>query len=129
MFLSHSPPSYALQQGATVVMACRSLEHAQTAREDILRDTQNYGPIPDATKRLIPLHLDLEDFPSVQQFVSDFHALNLPLHVLVNNAGVHLKPHKRVSLGFERTQACNYFAPFWLTQMLLDDLKASAPSR
>lgn len=110
-------------------MACRSMEAAHMAREDILRDNRNHGPIGDAARRLICLHLDLEDFPSVQQFVADFHSLNLPLHLLVNNAGVHLKPHQRVSLGFERTQACNYFAPFWLTQLLLDDLKTSAPSR
>eukprot|EP00879_Flechtneria_rotunda_P008070 GHRR01008454.1.p1 GENE.GHRR01008454.1~~GHRR01008454.1.p1 ORF type:complete len:118 (-),score=22.29 GHRR01008454.1:1428-1781(-) len=83
----------------------------------------------EAHQRLIPLHLDLEDFNSIKQFVSDFHALNLPLHLLVNNAGIHLKPFKRVSLDFERTMAVDYFGPFWLTQMLLPDLKANAPSR
>jgi hypothetical protein len=34
-----------LQQGATVVMACRSLEHAQMSREDILRDPSNAGEL------------------------------------------------------------------------------------
>jgi hypothetical protein len=71
----------------------------------------------------------LEDFPSIKQFVQDFHSLGLPLHLLVNNAGVHLKPYARASLGFERTMAVNYFSPFWLTQLLMEDLKASAPSR
>lgn len=28
-----------------------------------------------------------------RKFVDDFHKLGLPLHVLVNNAGVHLKVH------------------------------------
>eukprot|EP00775_Hariotina_reticulata_P007962 gene7963-8160_t len=119
-----------LQQGATVVMACRSLEHAQMSREDILCDARNAGPLGRAAERLIPLHLDLEDFASIPQFVADFHALNLPgLHVLVNNAGIHLKPYKRVSCGFERTMASNYFGHWWLTHLLLNDLKQSAPAR
>jgi hypothetical protein len=29
--------------------------------------------------------------PPHRKFVDDFHALGLPLHVLVNNAGEHLK--------------------------------------
>lgn len=118
-----------LQQGATVILACRTLEGGQQARDEILQDPRNHGHVGNAAKRLIPLKLDLEDFPSIKQFVSDFHTLRLPLHLLVNNAGVHLKPYARASLGFERTMACNYFSPFWLTQLLLEDLKASAPSR
>eukprot|EP00879_Flechtneria_rotunda_P001180 GHRR01001327.1.p1 GENE.GHRR01001327.1~~GHRR01001327.1.p1 ORF type:complete len:457 (+),score=134.36 GHRR01001327.1:109-1479(+) len=118
-----------LQQGATVIMACRSLEKAHTSKAEILQDRCNHGPVGNAAQRLIPLHLDLEDFNSIKQFVSDFHALNLPLHLLVNNAGVHIVPYKRVSLGFERNMASNYFSPFWLTQQLLPDLQASAPSR
>uniref|UniRef100_A0A383VFY4 Uncharacterized protein n=1 Tax=Tetradesmus obliquus TaxID=3088 RepID=A0A383VFY4_TETOB len=118
-----------LQQGATVIMACRSMQAAATAREDILADPRNAGPVPDPAGRLIPLHVDFEDFETIPTFVEAFHATGLPLHVLVNNAGVHLKPHKKVSCGFERTIASNFFGHFWLTQLLLDDLKAAAPSR
>jgi NAD(P)-dependent dehydrogenase (short-subunit alcohol dehydrogenase family) len=84
------------QQGATVIMACRSMEHAATAREDILADPRNAGPVPDPAGRLIPLQVDFEDFETIPKFVEAFHATGLPLHVLVNNAGVHLKPHKKV---------------------------------
>lgn len=110
-------------------MASRTLERGQAAKTEILQDSSNYGRVGEPHKRLIPLQLDLEDFPSIKQFVQDFHSLGLPLHLLVNNAGVHLKPYARASLGFERTMAVNYFSPFWLTQLLIDDLKASAPSR
>lgn len=40
-----------------------------------------------------------------------------------------LQEYKLVDGGFERTIASNYFGAFWLTQLLLDDLKASAPAR
>lgn len=40
-----------------------------------------------------------------------------------------MQEHKIVDCGFERTIASNYFGPFYLTQLLLDDLKASAPAR
>jgi hypothetical protein len=35
----------------------------------------------------------------------------------------------QVSCGFNRVVASNFFGHFWLTQLLLDDLKAAAPSR
>jgi NAD(P)-dependent dehydrogenase (short-subunit alcohol dehydrogenase family) len=40
-----------------------------------------------------------------------------------------MQPHKIVDCGLERTIASNYFGHFYLTQLLLDDLKASAPAR
>lgn len=51
------------------------------------------------------------------------------LHVLINNAGI--APIKRAVTvdGIERTFAVNYLAPFLLTHLLLDRLKASAPAR
>ena len=51
------------------------------------------------------------------------------LDVLVNNAGL-FSPHYRLSAdGFELTFAVNHLAPFLLTNLLLDRLKASAPAR
>ena len=51
------------------------------------------------------------------------------LHVLVNNVG-GFWAHRRVTAdGVERTFALNHLAPFLLTNLLLDRLKASAPAR
>jgi NAD(P)-dependent dehydrogenase (short-subunit alcohol dehydrogenase family) len=44
-------------------------------------------------------------------------------------AAALLQPHKHVDCGLELNIAANYWGPFYLTQLLLDDLKASAPSR
>src|SRR5436305_5171197 len=51
------------------------------------------------------------------------------LDVLVNNAGL-IAPRFRLSAdGYELTVAVNHLAPFLLTNLLLDRLRASAPSR
>ena len=46
---------------------------------------------------------------SIVTFVSDFKRRGLPLHVLVENAGVFLVPHDRTQEGFETTVGTNYF--------------------
>lgn len=50
------------EQGATVVMACRNMDKAAAAKAELV-DT--YGP--EAQQRLVPLHLDLEDFASIKR--------------------------------------------------------------
>jgi len=49
--------------------------------------------------------------------------------VLINNAGVNLNHRSVTGDGFETTFAVNHLAPFLLTNLLLDLLRHSAPSR
>jgi len=51
------------------------------------------------------------------------------LDVLVNNAGGFWATRRVTADGLERTFAVNHLAPFLLTGLLLDRLKASAPAR
>jgi NAD(P)-dependent dehydrogenase (short-subunit alcohol dehydrogenase family) len=51
------------------------------------------------------------------------------LNVLVNNAGVYLPDRRLTPEGIEMTFAVNHLAPFLLTNLLLDRLRANAPSR
>jgi NAD(P)-dependent dehydrogenase (short-subunit alcohol dehydrogenase family) len=51
------------------------------------------------------------------------------LDVLVNNAGLFSPQYRLSADGFELTFAVNHLAPFLLTTLLLDRLKASAPAR
>lgn len=51
------------------------------------------------------------------------------LHVLVNDAGGVSKTREVTADGHERTFAVNHLAPYLLTRLLLDRLKASAPAR
>ncbi len=72
---------------------------------------------------------DLSSQDSVRELAHDFKARYKNLHVLINNAGIFLP--KRVSTvdGLEATFATNHLGHFLLTNLLLDVLKAGAPSR
>src|SRR5499427_1843906 len=51
------------------------------------------------------------------------------LDVLVNNAGLFSPKYRLSGDGFELTFAVNHLAPFLLTNLLLERLRASAPAR
>uniref|UniRef100_UPI0037E8F698 polyprenol dehydrogenase n=1 Tax=Semicossyphus pulcher TaxID=241346 RepID=UPI0037E8F698 len=71
------------------------------------------------------MKLDLASLQSVRQFVQCFREQDLPLNILVNNAGVMLLPEGRTEDGFEQHFAVNYLGHFLLTWLLLDTLKNS----
>ncbi|XP_026866037.2 dehydrogenase/reductase SDR family member on chromosome X isoform X2 [Electrophorus electricus] len=74
------------------------------------------------------MYLDLASLKSVRQFVRRFESRGLPLHVLVNNAGVMLVPEQVTEDGFELHFGLNYLGHFLLTNLLLDALKNSGRS-
>jgi NAD(P)-dependent dehydrogenase (short-subunit alcohol dehydrogenase family) len=65
----------------------------------------------------------------VQQLATEFQKKYSKLHVLVNNAGLFNRKRHVTTDGYENTFATNYLAPFLLTNLQLDLLKDSAPSR
>ncbi|KAK2818133.1 hypothetical protein Q7C36_022066 [Tachysurus vachellii] len=73
--------------------------------------------------------LDLASLKSVRQFVQRFKAKGLPLHILVNNAGVMLVPERKTEDGFELHFGLNYLGHFLLTNLLLDLLRDSGQNR
>ncbi|KAK9845797.1 hypothetical protein WJX81_002645 [Elliptochloris bilobata] len=73
--------------------------------------------------------LDLANFESIENFAKAFKEKHKKLDVLVNNAGVFLPPHEKTPDGLEITMHTNHYGPFLLTHLLLDPLKAAAPSR
>ncbi|NBY33335.1 MAG: SDR family NAD(P)-dependent oxidoreductase [Betaproteobacteria bacterium] len=72
--------------------------------------------------------MQLDDLNSVRECAALFLARQLPLHLLVNNAGL-AGDKGQTRQGFEMAFGVNHLGHFLLTQLLLDTLKASAPSR
>ncbi|MHB8490336.1 MAG: SDR family NAD(P)-dependent oxidoreductase [Candidatus Dormibacteria bacterium] len=75
------------------------------------------------------LHADLTSQTSVRALASEALARYPRIDVLVNNAGAAFTKRELTVDGVERTWALNHLAPFLLTTLLLDRLKASAPAR
>lgn len=107
------------QQGARVVGACRRVDAGRQAFAD-LGDIRGSVEVMD---------LDLASLASVRRFAEAFLDKYDRLDGLVNNAGVMYSPKGKTEDGFETQFGINYLGHFLLTELLLDTLKASAPSR
>jgi NAD(P)-dependent dehydrogenase (short-subunit alcohol dehydrogenase family) len=111
------------EKGFVVILASRNQQASAQAIERI------HAATPNAVVESIPL--DLASFASVRQCVSTFQTNGYPLHILINNAGGSV-PGKQASFtadGFELTFGTNHLGHFLLTNLLLEDLKRSAPTR
>ncbi|WP_333842473.1 SDR family NAD(P)-dependent oxidoreductase [Limnohabitans sp.] len=106
--------------GHRVIIAGRSLARTQPILDDI-------QALPGSLPALF-LPLDLSSMNSVRTCAEAFAALQLPLHLLVNNAGVAGARGLTVD-GFEMTFGVNHVGHFLLTQLLLPHLIAAAPAR
>jgi NAD(P)-dependent dehydrogenase (short-subunit alcohol dehydrogenase family) len=110
--------------GATVVMACRSKERGVQALDEVLQKTQS--------SRVALMEVDMSSRTSIRQFVTAFSERYDHLNVLIHNAANFDHTQKKPVLssdGLETVFATNHLGPFLLTYLLLDLLKASAPSR
>ncbi|KAL3874563.1 hypothetical protein ACJMK2_037553 [Sinanodonta woodiana] len=106
---------------ARVILACRNEESAQSAVKDIRRYTSN--------GELVVKKLDLASLKSVRTFCEDIAKEESRVDVLINNAGVANCPYTKTEDGLETHLAVNHVGNFLLTNLLLDKLKSSKPSR
>jgi retinol dehydrogenase 14 len=109
------------RQGHHILVHGRNATRGQKVVEKIQRATKN--------ERVDLLIADLSEMQQVRQLASDVQTKYPRLDVLINNAGVFMKERVLTPDGFETTFAVNHLAPFLLTNLLLDLLKASAPAR
>jgi NAD(P)-dependent dehydrogenase (short-subunit alcohol dehydrogenase family) len=72
---------------------------------------------------------DLSSQAAVRKLATEVLARYPRLDVLINNAGAMYTTREVTDDGIELTWAVNHLAPFLLTTLLLDRIKASTPSR
>ena len=109
------------QMGANVVMVARDRARGEVAQNEVKAKSGN-----NSVDLLVA---DLSSQQSIRKLVENFKQHYKQLHVLINNAGVFMLTRRETVDGLEITFAVNYLAPFLLTNLLLDVLKASAPAR
>jgi len=100
---------------------CRNAQKAEAARQDIVQQSGN-----SAVDVVI---CDLADLNDVKRAAGEIAQKYPQIHVLVNNAGFMVLEKQSSANGFESTFAVNYLAHVLLTELLLDTLKNSVPSR
>jgi retinol dehydrogenase-14 len=109
------------QMGATVVLVCRDKDRGEAVLNEIKQRYQNSS---------VDLSVaDLSSQESIRALVRQYVDKYKQLHVLINNAGVYFTKRHVTADGVETVFAVNYLAPFLLTNLLLDTLKRSTPSR
>jgi NAD(P)-dependent dehydrogenase (short-subunit alcohol dehydrogenase family) len=111
--------------GVTVVMACRNEERGHAAMEEVKMESGGNGDVH-------LLLVDMSSLKSIRNFVDEFTEQFERLDGLINNAA-HFDLSQKEPVftpeGAESVFATNHLGPFLLTNLLLDALKISSPSR
>lgn len=110
-----------LQSGGKVVMIARNEQKASQTAQELTADT--------GSNSLDILLADLSLMGDVRKLAKSIIEKYPKIDVLINNAGVTYYKRILTKEGFETTFAVNHLAPFLLTNLLLDLLGKSAPSR
>jgi NAD(P)-dependent dehydrogenase (short-subunit alcohol dehydrogenase family) len=109
------------RMGATVVPVGRDRGRLDAVTARI--SAANPGSTAD------PVVADFASLGAVRSLGAELLERHERIDVLVNNAGLVSSGRRLSEDGFELTFAVNHLAPFLLTNVLLDRLRASAPAR
>ncbi len=109
------------RKGMHLVLPVRDMEKGRALQEEILETTSN--------DKVDLMYCDLASLDSIRTFAAAFRKKYRHLHVLLNNAGLWEVKRRESKDGIEMNFAVNHLAPFLLTNLLLDTLRASAPAR
>jgi NAD(P)-dependent dehydrogenase (short-subunit alcohol dehydrogenase family) len=104
-----------------VLMVGRDRGRTETARRFV---TENSG-----SERVEIALADFSRLSEVRRLAEDLLSAHQRIDLLVNNAGLFSPRYRLSADGYELTFAVNHLAPFLLTNLLLERLKASVPAR
>ncbi|XP_027923171.1 dehydrogenase/reductase SDR family member 12 [Vigna unguiculata] len=107
------------KRGATVYLVCRNKEKGEAALSEIQTRTGNQN-----------VHLEICDLSSVNEiksFTSRFSKRNVPVHVLINNAGILEQNRVTTPEGFELNFAVNVLGTYTMTELMVPLLEKASP--
>ena len=104
-----------------LVLLARNADRGKQVVDEIKNQTGNQD--------IQLLVADLSSQQQIRAAAKNFTDTYSQLHILINNAGLAVKKRSLTEDGIEMTFAVNHLAYFLLTNLLLDTLKHSAPSR
>ncbi|XP_018606592.1 retinol dehydrogenase 13-like [Scleropages formosus] len=108
-------------RGGRIIMGCRDMEKCEAAAKEIRRESLNH--------HVYARHVDLASVKSVREFANRIKEEEDRVDILINNAAVMRCPDWKTEDGFDMQFGVNHLGHFLLTNLLLDKLKSSAPSR
>ena len=109
------------RRGSTVVIVSRAEAGGERVRRQIAAEV--------GADRVEVLAGDLSSQPDLRRVAEEFSARHQRLNVLINNAGAHYRKRSVNADGIEMHVAVDHLAGFGLSTLLLDRLRAGAPSR
>lgn len=99
------------QAGYRIIMACYNPSKAEIVRQRLIEETGN--------PNLEVMAIDLSSMRSVASFAGQILERNIPVSLLMNNAGTMETGFHVTADGFERTVSVNYVGPYLLTRKLV----------
>jgi NAD(P)-dependent dehydrogenase (short-subunit alcohol dehydrogenase family) len=109
------------QRGAKVILVCRNESRGIAARDEVSRVASGDPPVL--------LLADLSSQAAIRNLANQVHARFERLDVLMNNAGAIFAERELTVDGIEKTFAINHLAPFLLTGLVLDLVRAAPAGR
>ncbi len=103
-------------RGVHVIGAARTLEKAEKACEQV-------------TGKTTPVACELSDFANVRACADQVRSLDLPLDILMCNAGIMALPKLEQVNGLERQFVVNHLGHYLLTRRLLPQVEAAKAGR
>lgn len=108
-------------KGARLILVDFDVANGEQGRDEIVAETGNTD--------VEFIDCDVTSYTQVRNMTDHVKKNYSRLDVLINNAGITESVRRESVEGFEMTMATNFLGPFLISRLLLDLLKASAPSR
>ncbi|KAA6379716.1 MAG: putative Retinol dehydrogenase 12 [Streblomastix strix] len=110
------------KQNFRVTIACRNFRQAELYVDELMETTGN--------EKIHTIQLDLNSFASIRACAEEYKLLNIPLNILINNAGImdFTNTYGVTEDGIEKHFGINYVGHFLLTHLLLPLLSSCSPS-